>query len=363
MPDIRDGLITAYYLFDVAEGIDLRAVPRLFEGQTALARLLPKPATPAYIQYKDPPLLIDGEALQQAELDGFRVRIKIYAYGVVSLALSRPFSGAWASLLAVGQQLIGAERLEREAAACAARLVDRIRPALDTGRAGYLAEDYVVFAVTALEQPMTAEALLETHGTDIAHLLRGELAGLSRQERDDVLRHRLSYLADDLAVPTWNAALVYDTQAGVQAALEIFEYANSQLLEFRYYDALLDSELARIYSDLQKPRWYDAFGRRRTRAANQLHALFIDVNELTDKMENALKLVGDVYAARLYGLVAARLGLERWKGNVEEKLETLDDIYRFSVEQLQVARGHLLELTIILILVFELVLFFMGIMK
>ena len=47
---------------------------------------------------------------------------------------------------------------------------------------------------------------------------------------------------------------------------------------------------------------------------------------------------------------------------MEEKLETLDDIYRFAVEQIAIARGQLLELTIIAILIFELVLFFMGIM-
>ena len=58
-----------------------------------------------------------------------------------------------------------------------------------------------------------------------------------------MLRNRLSYLADDLVIPTWNAAFVYDTEAGAQAALEIFEFANSQLLEFRYYDELLDAEL------------------------------------------------------------------------------------------------------------------------
>jgi len=74
-------------------------------------------------------------------------------------------------------------------------------------------------------------------------------------------------------------------------------------------------------------------------------------------------MVGDVYAARLYALVAARLGLAQWKQNVEEKLDTLDDIYRFTVEQTQMSRGHLLELTIILILVLELALVFMGIMK
>jgi hypothetical protein len=44
-----------------------------------------------------------------------------------------------------------------------------------------------------------------------------------------------------------------------------------------------------------------------------VHSLLIDVNELRDRTENALKFVGDVYAARLFSLAAARLGLDQWK--------------------------------------------------
>ena len=119
-----------------------------------------------------------------------------------------------------------------------------------------------------------------------------------------------------------------------------------------------------IYANIKKTaHWYDAvLGRHYARAARQVHALFIDVNELTDRTENALKIVGDVYAARLFSLVGARLGLDRWKTNVSEKLKTLDDIYRFSVERLSMVRGEMLEMMIVGILVFELVLFFMGIM-
>lgn len=87
------------------------------------------------------------------------------------------------------------------------------------------------------------------------------------------------------------------------------------------------------------------------------------MNELTDKTENAWKIAGDVYAARLFTLIASRLGLDHWKGNVREKLKTLDDIYRFAVEQTGMARGELLELAIVAILVFELILFFAGVMK
>lgn len=364
MSDITAAQITVLYLFDVAEAIDLPRLASLTGTRTATATLRPKPPTPAYVQYSQPPVVLDGDALGLTLVDPFRVRIKVFDYGIVSLALVGEFAGSWGELIARAQRFIEDETLERQAEEFARRLLDRLRPAAIAPHGGFLSEDYVVFALTGLDRPIPADTLIETRGEEIALLLTGERHALSRQEKEEVLRNRLSYLADDLVIPTWNAALVYDTPAGAQAALEIIEFANSQLLQYRYYDNLLDAELARIYADLQAARWYDAlFGRRYTRAARQLHALFIDVNDLTDRTENALKIAGDMYAARLFTLVAARLGLDRWKGSVREKLKTLDDIYRFSVEQTGMARGQLLELTIVVILVLELVLFFLGVMQ
>ena len=190
------------------------------------------------------------------------------------------------------------------------------------------------------------------------------ISGFGPSNRNVEAADMVACLATDLVVPTWSAAFVWDTDVGTRGVLEILEFSNSQLLEFRYYDQLLDSQLEAIYRKLQKPGWLDQWiGGRYTRAARQVHRLFIDVNELTDKTENALKIAGDVYAARLFTLVGARLGLDQWKANVRDKLKTLDDIYRFAVEQTAMARGELLELMIVAILVFELVLFFAGIMR
>ena len=363
MAMIRSGHVTAYFLYDVAEAIDLPRVRGLIGGAVT-ARLTPKPTTPPYVQYQQPPLAIDGEAVGTPELDGFRVRFKVFDYGVISVALARPIPKTWPDLLERGLQWHDDPRLTAEAEAFCRRAVDRLRPAMTAPREQLVAEDYLVFAATSLDDVDGADRLIAAHGGEIAQLLRGERDPLSSQEREEVLRHRISYLSNDLVVPTWNAAFVYDTEPGAQAALEILEFANSQLLEFRYYDGLLDVELARIYAELQADKGvvYSWMARRYTRAARQVHALFIDVNELTDKTENALKIAGDVYAARLFGLAAARLGLEHWKANVREKLKTLDDIYRFAVEQTAMARGEFLELMIVLSLVFELVLFFMGIM-
>jgi hypothetical protein len=362
--DIQAAQIVLFYLFDVADTVDLAAVGPLIGGLAVPARLAPKPATPPYVQYDKPPVSFDGEAVGLGEVEGFRVRFRVYDYGVISIALARPFAGSWRELVEVGQSLIDNDECERQAERLCGAMVDRLRPALQGLRPSYLTEDYLVYCVSELGEPASAESLLAAHGGEIAAMLRGERQPLSAQEQAKVLGHQISYLADDLVIPTWNAAFVYDTPAGAQAALEIAEYANSQLLQFRYYDERLDQELASIYADLQQPRWYHRWiGSRYERAARHVHALFIDVNEVTGRTENVLRFTGDVYAARLFGLVADRLALDAWKASVAAKLKTLDDIYRFAVEQTSMARGEVLELAIVLILVFELLLFFAGVMQ
>jgi len=361
MDAIKAGQIFALYLFDVAEAIDLSAAAARVGGSTR-ARLAPKAPTPEYFRYQEPPILFDGSAIEGTALEGFHSVFRVFDYGIIALRLSQPFVGTWPDLVAASQTLVESEKLERHAEQACRTLAARLGDSLKAPRQTLLTEDYVVFAVHELDSPQTAADLLGSHGDVIAQLLRAESAPLSAQERDEVLSNRISYLANDLAIPTWNSAFVYDTPAGASAAVEIFEFANSQLLQFRYYDELLDNELARIYADMQRKRWYDWIGGRHyARTARSVHALFIDVNELTDRTENALKIIGDVYAARLFSMVGARLGLSRWKTNVGEKLTTLDDIYRFLVERVSMARGQFLELTVVIILVLELFMLFAGI--
>jgi hypothetical protein len=360
---IERGTITAFFLFDVAEAIDLTSVGRLVRS-TVSARLAPKPTAPPHVHYRRPPVVIEGGAAGVAGIDGFTIRLKVFDYGVISAALTRAIPSSWEDLLDEGQVLHDNPVLARGAEAACRTLLATIGSAVTKPRAEFLAEDYVVFAATRLGSAPTAEALLAARGDTIAQLLRGEREPLSPQERAEVLRHQISYLATDVVVPTWAAAFVYDTEEGAQGVLEILEFANSQLLEFRYYDMLLDTELAGIYVQLEGPAWLQSwFGRKYTKAARHVHALFVDVNELTDRTENALKIAGDVYAARLLALTGSRLGLDHWKTAVREKLQTADDIYRFVVEQTSMTRGEFLELAIVLILILELALFFAGIMR
>src|SRR5438876_1115363 len=81
-----------------------------------------------------------------------------------------------------------------------------------------------------------------------------------------------------------------------------------QRLEFRHYDELLTRELEGVYASLDKgtgmlARW------RMARDARKLHTVFLDVTELTEHADNAIKFLSDMFSARLYKLAAAKVGV------------------------------------------------------
>jgi hypothetical protein len=99
---------------------------------------------------------------------------------------------------------------------------------------------------------------------------------------------------------------------------------------------------------------------RTARAASKLHTVLLDVNELTERADNAIKFLSDMFSARLYKLCAAKVGVPDYKDLVKEKLQTAEDLYRFMVDQFNQSRAFVLELMVVVILIIELVYFFRG---
>ena len=139
----------------------------------------------------------------------------------------------------------------------------------------------------------------------IAQLLRGEREALSRQERDEVLRHRISYLADDLVVPDLECRVRLrhrGRRAGGARDPRVRQLAAARVPLLRRSARRRAGRHLRAARGARLVRQAGAGAATRA-PRSQVHALFIDVNELTDQTENALKIVGDVYAARLFALV------------------------------------------------------------
>ena len=98
MHTITAGSVTQFFLYDVADAIDLGRVRRLID-ESAPARLAPKPATPPYVQYVNPPISFDGHVVGMGRIEEFDVRFKAFDYGVVSLALTAAIPRSWDQML------------------------------------------------------------------------------------------------------------------------------------------------------------------------------------------------------------------------------------------------------------------------
>ena len=122
---------------------------------------------------------------------------------------------------------------------------------------------------------------------------------------------------------------------------------------------MLTEELESVYDFLDKgtgmwARWQLA------RAATKLHTVLLDVIELTEHADNAIKFLSDMFSARLYKLAASKVGVPDYKDLVTQKLQTAEELYRFMVDQFNQSRAFVLELMVVIILIIELVYVFHG---
>jgi hypothetical protein len=353
------GAVLVLIQYDVCEEIRLDELRKLFPTRSAEAKF--KNQAPGYVRYQRPPVEETLEPLVLESGERLEGQIKYYDYGVVSLVFELAFSGAWDDLVQVSSRWTSDTNFEKLASRIVRQKLERAAPALvKPYQHEWLQEDYFIFHVREIASSPNAEDLLVTQGDHIAQIVRGETARLSEGERQEILWSRISYYPNDLAVIGWNAAFIYDTDSGAETAIQLLQYANSQLLEFRHYDDLLTTELESVYDFLEVggaglwSRW------RTARAASRLHTVLLDVNELTERADNAIKFLSDMFSARLYKLCAQKVGVPDYKDLVKKKLQTAEDLYRFMIEQFNQSRAFVLELMVVVILVIELIYFFKG---
>ncbi len=96
------------------------------------------------------------------------------------------------------------------------------------------------------------------------------------------------------------------------------------------------------------------------REASRLNGVTVEVTELVERADTAIKFVSDMFAARLYRLAANKVGVPEYKNLVNEKLKTAENLYRFLVDEFHQSRGFVLELMVVIILVIELIFLFRG---
>jgi hypothetical protein len=362
------GSVLVLIQFDVCEEIRLDQLRQILGARTADASF--KHSAPGYVRYQRPPVeeVLEPLVLESGErLEG---DIRYFDYGVVSVVFELPFSGDWDKLVQLSSRWVWDTNFEALATRIVKQKLERAAPALVkpynvkpdnlSDGAEWLQEDYFIFHLREIAGSPSAADLLASQSNYISQVVRGETQPLSDGERQEILQSRISYYPSDLAVIGWNAAFIYDTASGAETAIQLLQYANSQLLEFRHYDDLLTRQLEGVYAFLDKggrgmwSRW------RTARAASKLHTVLLDVSELTERADNAIKFLSDMFSARLYKLAALKVGVPDYKDLVQEKLRTAEELYRFMIDEFNQSRAFVLELMVVVILIIELIWIFRG---
>lgn len=357
------GTLHAYVAFDWGEEIDLEMCARLLESEPTLTSKLGLPRrrrTPLSIDYRPTPLVC---TLPHAHWDlqpiggvEAAVEVILFDFATLSLSLRVPFILETQQVTLLARELSSPGMLPKLGREILEPLFKTLAGAIKQPRWSDLFEEYFVFQFQPGDSLPHVDDLLGRRAPWLAGLLRLEESPLARDEIDEAMKQRLQYSPNDLLVVDWASAVLVDSDC--EETLQVIQFANLQLLRYRFLDDLLDAEMA---NSAKWTRWPTPLGRLLGEGPNrrmrELGALNMEASNLFERAGNVLKLVGDMYLARTYRILAARFHLPAWEGSIRRNLEVIEDVYRVVADQAEAMRAQVLEIIIIVLIAVELFLF------
>lgn len=347
---------------DVGDSIHLDEVTKLLDDRelsrgTTVLRRAEETSSGGVVLRREPLDLKLGRVTAGAF--AAEARARLFEFGVVAIRFT--FSvpeGSAANLIDLSH------RLARESGAFDAKarelwekLGARIQGAVvawEDKAATELMEDFTVFVL-----PNLVEGELGTERA-FAHLLLAEpVSGkLATSVVNEIWRRVIRYYEDDLVLVDYDAAIVVDKEDSTEN-VDIFEIASAQLLELRFYDAMLGRALEGLLADVRRARtavWF--FRSPFRRLARRAAILALELGELNDRLERAITLVGDTYSAQIYRETALRFRLPPSGESVREKVEMIGRISELLGHEIHSRRDLVLEILVILLIAIEVVIAF-----
>ena len=347
---------------DVGDSLDLDLVARLLGTRelTRGATLLrgPRPSPSAGVVLRREPLDLK---LGQVEVASFtaEVRARMFDFGVIAIRFTFSLTDVTSSEFIDLSNRIAVESATFDAQArriwldLSAQVREALVPWEET-KASQLIEDFTVFVL-----PTMPEGDL---GTDriLAHALLGEPAHrrIAASTVQELSRRAIRYYEDDLVLVDYDTAIVVDKE-GATDLVDIFEIASAQVLELRFYDALLGRSLEALLRDVRRARTAAWLLRSPFRAlARRAAVLALELGQMTDRLERAITLVGDTYSAQIYRETSVRFRLAEAGASAREKVSMIDRVSEALGYEIHARRDLALEFLVILLIAIEVVIAF-----
>jgi hypothetical protein len=345
------GTCHVYQAIDLGFAIDLGHAERIISEDQKIQQTFKKPRRATEAAQLQRHSLRLAQSGFPVEVGSFRsegpVEIVLWEFGAATIGYRIPIDGRLSDLVPLSDLLWDNAELTRDARRRAEQLLAAIRPAVDKPALGQRMEDYVVFELR-LPERTTVSALWTEQATTTASILRAEPGPLSEEEISDALSMRCAYVPEEVVLIDWFAALLVGED--MEDERHVLELTVAELLELRMLDEQLDRGVDSAYAVLTRTRSWLSSLRARGPDLAEVSQLQADAAVLFEGVDNALKLLGDQYLARLYRVASERFHLPQWDTAIERKLRLLDSVYEKLATRSSSARFEMLELVIILLI-------------
>ncbi len=352
---ITRGRVLSQRFYDIADEIDLVRAEGLVRSLSRAPRSV---RSAKQIRMLNPPLemSLGSRPSPLPELPACEVLLRIYDVGAIAVTfvMEMPAGIDSEALIRLASSVTGPEEpFTQMGRGIADELAGAIRSACELKTTtSEVTEDYTVFRIYATEPKVDADALGDH--LDMARLLLGETGQISLRERSQQSHAVISYSPEELVVIDWNAALIYDPSPA-NDLVDLLELTSMQLMELRAYDDIVGRSLERLYDELDKPRALFQSAQY-GRLSRTIMRLFVDVSEMTDRIENSLHVLGDSWLARVHRAAITEFDIPRWQRLLDDKLNVLRSINEFLIDQITSRKALRLETGIVLLIVLEIIL-------
>lgn len=349
---IENGRCYALFAYDVGMAIDLDECERILAEESKRGGLRHRRKAPPYFEYRPLPVRITRR-VATFPLATFRseamVEVTLFDFGAAQLSYSIPFSGSLEDLLTLSRALYDNPLLLSDSRQQIEQILGIVEQAVVRPCIRDFVEDYFIYEIGTTSGGGSPPDILERYGAVLAQILRAEENPLSHQEIKDALAVQMSFSPEDVTIIDWASAIVLDKDA--EDVRTVLEFANVELLEMRCMDQDLDDALEHAYRTLTGPTtpWWKQLLRMDTEL-ERVAQMQADCAIMFEGVNNALKLLGDQWLARVYVAAAKRFHLSDWDTSILRKLETLESIYEKLSDRASTRRLEALEWIIIILI-------------
>lgn len=342
--ELFSGNIFLFHAFDIGEDIELDKI----ESDVSVKKV-PLQLSKYFKNYHVP-LAIE---LPHPHATSHCTSCTLHLFGALSLTYTIPFHDTLESLHKTFGKTI--DYYHEKSIIDAKAVFNKIAPFTKDASFFQMNSLYMVIQINP-SPTMTPEDLREKSGNLIAATLRFETETLSEIQKNEIWNSAFGYFRGNIVLIDQEAAFLYEEDD--KDVLALFEFANIQHLELKFFDKLLDQQLNKIYEHKIKPLPLKAYlpflGNVFFDPVGYLGRLRAEISVITERLEHSIKLANEVYLSEIYDRITENLDLNGWKASIEKKLEIVHDVQTVYQHKIDATREDLLSILVIILIFIEL---------